>query len=197
MQTRAAAIGGTAYLIYGGNGFTSSVTHLGTSSADTVTGTSAANVMIGGRGNDILLGNGGADVLTGREGDFVITWVNTFTSDTSITGLTDLRTAWTSANSYGTCIVNLRAGVGASNASLKAAMNVLNDSGEDDILTGGAGTDWFLAALDDVITDFFPAKCWTCCKGSGALKQVAVPVQWAAHPCDSHRSTTIPQRATA
>ena len=43
-------------------------------------------------------------------------------SDGSITRLTDLRTEWTSANSYATRSVNLRAGVGASNASLKAAI---------------------------------------------------------------------------
>jgi len=36
---------------------------------------------------------------------------------------------------------------------LKAKVNVLNDVGEDDSLTGGIGTDWYLRALDDVITD--------------------------------------------
>ncbi len=60
---------GESYLLYGGNGFTSSATHLGTSAAETLTGTLDANVMVGGRGNDILLGTGGADVLNGGEGD--------------------------------------------------------------------------------------------------------------------------------
>ncbi len=58
-----------AICFYGGNGFTSSATHLGTSAAETLTGTLDANVMVGGRGNDILLGTGGADVLNGGEGD--------------------------------------------------------------------------------------------------------------------------------
>lgn len=30
-------------------------------------------------------------------------------------------------------------------------MNVLNDLGDDDLLTGGAGSDWFFRSLDDVI----------------------------------------------
>ena len=37
--------------------------------------------------------------------------------------------------------------------SLKAKVNVLIDAGEDDSLMGGIGTDWYLRALDDVITD--------------------------------------------
>ena len=36
---------------------------------------------------------------------------------------------------------------------MKAKSNVLNDAGEDDILTGGGNTDWYFRALDDVITD--------------------------------------------
>ena len=63
---------GESYLIFGGNGFTSSVTHLGSAAGETLTGTAAANVMNGGRGNDILIGNGGADVLTGGQGNDVL-----------------------------------------------------------------------------------------------------------------------------
>jgi hypothetical protein len=62
---------GQTYLVFGGN-FTSSVTHLGTASADTLTGNASANVMNGGRGNDTLVGNGGADLLTGGAGDDVL-----------------------------------------------------------------------------------------------------------------------------
>ena len=63
---------GESYLIYGGNGFTSSVTHPGTSTAETLTGTSVADVMVSGGGNDILRGNGGADVFHGGEGNDTI-----------------------------------------------------------------------------------------------------------------------------
>jgi hypothetical protein len=41
---------------------------------------------------------------------------------------------------------------------LKATINVLNDAGEDDVLFGGADTDWFLRAVDDVITDLFAGE---------------------------------------
>ena len=75
------------------------------------------------------------------------------TSDTNVANLNTLRTEWTSANSYATRIANLRAGVGAPAVSLKATINVLNDAGDDDVLTGGADSDWYFRAVDDVIID--------------------------------------------
>ncbi len=63
---------GDSYVIFGGNSFTSSVTHQGSSSADTLTGSASANVMVGGQGNDTLLGAGGADVMRGGAGDDVL-----------------------------------------------------------------------------------------------------------------------------
>ena len=65
---------------------------------------------------------------------------------------------WISANSYATRVANLRAGVGTPTVSLKATINVLNDAGEDDSLTGGAGTNWYLKALDDMITDLLAGE---------------------------------------
>jgi hypothetical protein len=62
---------GESYIIFGGNGFTTSVTHLGTANADTRTGTIGSDIMVGGRGNDRLTGRGGADVLIGGQGDDV------------------------------------------------------------------------------------------------------------------------------
>jgi hypothetical protein len=50
---------GESHVVFGGN-FTSSVTHLSTSSAD---------VLVGGLGNDVLGGGGGADELSGGAGD--------------------------------------------------------------------------------------------------------------------------------
>ncbi len=63
---------GESYVIFGGNGFTSSVTHPGTAAAETLTGTAGANLMVGGRENDTLLGTGGADVLIGGQGNDVL-----------------------------------------------------------------------------------------------------------------------------
>ena len=41
---------------------------------------------------------------------------------------------------------------------MKAKSNVLNDAGEDDILTGGGNTDWYFRAVDDAITDLFAGE---------------------------------------
>ena len=42
--------------------------------------------------------------------------------------------------------------------SLKAKTNVVNDAGEDDVLTGGTGTDWYFRAVDDAISDLFAGE---------------------------------------
>lgn len=124
---------------------------------DILVGSSGDDQLLGGNGRDLLTGGLGLDTLDGGAEDDILIAGRT-NSDASITRLTDLRTEWTSANSYATRIVNLRAGVGASNASLKATINVLNDAGEDDVLTGGTGIDWYFRALDDAITDLFAAE---------------------------------------
>ena len=63
---------GDSYVIFGGDGFTGSVTHAGTSTAETLTGTAGANVMVGGGDNDTLVGSGGADVLIGGQGNDIV-----------------------------------------------------------------------------------------------------------------------------
>ncbi|MEI8383067.1 MAG: integrin alpha, partial [Planctomycetota bacterium] len=63
---------GESYVIFGGNGFTGAVTHLGTAAGETLTGTASASVMSGGRGNDTLIGSGGADVLIGGQGSDIL-----------------------------------------------------------------------------------------------------------------------------
>jgi hypothetical protein len=50
-------------------------------------------------------------------------------------------------------VTQLRAGVGSPTVSLNTTVNVLNDAGDDDALTGGTGTDWYFLALDDIISD--------------------------------------------
>jgi hypothetical protein len=37
-------------------------------------------------------------------------------------------------------------------------INVLNNAGEDDVLTGGTDADWFFAAIDDLLTDLFAGE---------------------------------------
>lgn len=139
---------------------------IGNAKANTLTGNAGHNVLVGnaandrllgGPGRDILIGGAGLDVLDGASGDDILIAGRT-TSDNSTSRLNDLRTEWTSAKTYGTRIKNIRAAVGASNASLKKKVNVLNDAGENDSLKGGSGKDWYFRALDDVITDLFAGE---------------------------------------
>jgi Ca2+-binding RTX toxin-like protein len=142
-------------------GGTGSDTLLGNALANRLTGGEGNNILVGleagdileaGSGRDILIGGLGLDILKGGTGDDILIAGRT-TNDTSLTNLNTLRTQWISGNTYATRITNLRAGVGNPVVSLKAKINVLNDAGEDDVLYGGADTDWFFRALDDVIAD--------------------------------------------
>ena len=147
----------------GGSG---SDTLIGNALANRLTGGNGDNILVGldgtdileaGSGRDILIGGLGLDTLNGGSNDDILIAGRT-TSDTSISNLNTLRTEWISGNAYATRIANLRAGVGSPAVSLKATINVLNDAGEDDSLTGGTGTDWYFRAVDDVITDLFAGE---------------------------------------
>jgi Ca2+-binding RTX toxin-like protein len=139
---------------------------LGGSADDTLTGNSAANILIGNAGNDILSGSGGRDLLIGGAGqdtisggdddDILIAGRTSF--DAAINSLNTIRIEWISGNSYSTRVSNVRSGVGSPSVSLSATNNVLDDSGDDDSLTGGSGTDWYFQAIDDVITDLLAGE---------------------------------------
>jgi Ca2+-binding RTX toxin-like protein len=147
-------------------GGTGSDTLLGNAVANRLTGNLGDNILVGmeggdileaGSGRDILIGGLGLDILKGDAGDDILI-AGLTTSDTSLSNLNTLRTEWISGNAYATRITNLRAGVGSPVVSLKTTINVLNDAGEDDVLFGGTGTDWFFRAVDDVITDLFAGE---------------------------------------
>ena len=144
------AVGGSGDDILWGNTLNNSL--LGGAGNDVLVGNLGDDQLQGGDGRDILIGGLGLDTLDGGADDDILIGGRS-NSDSSVARLTDLRTEWTSLNAYGTRVSNLRAGVGASTASLKATINVLNDSGEADILTGNAGVDWYFAASNDLITD--------------------------------------------
>ena len=120
-------------------------------------GLEGGDILEAGSGRDILIGGLGLDTLNGGSNDDILIAGRT-TSDTSVSNLNTLRTEWISGNAYATRIANLRAGVGSPIVSLKATINVLNDAGEDDSLTGGANSDWFFRAMDDVFTDLFAGE---------------------------------------
>ncbi|MFO0999273.1 MAG: calcium-binding protein [Planctomycetaceae bacterium] len=142
-------------------GGTGSDTLLGNALENRLTGGNGDNILVGmegndileaGNGRDILIGGLGLDTLNGLAGEDIVIAGRT-TSDTSLISLNTLRTEWISTNDYATRISNLRAGVGSPAVSLKTTIDVLNDAGEDDSLTGGANSDWFFRAFDDVIID--------------------------------------------
>ena len=147
-------------------GGTGSDTLLGNALANRLTGGDGNNILVGqeagdilesGSGRDILIGGLGADTLNGGTGDDILIAGRT-TSDTSLTSLNTLRIAWISVDTCATRIAKLRAGFGSPVVSLKAKTNVLNDAGEDDVLYGGTGTDWFFRALDDIIGDLMSGE---------------------------------------
>jgi Ca2+-binding RTX toxin-like protein len=148
---------------------------VGGSASDTLIGNSLNNTLSGGNGDDILValsghdileaGNGrdilisglGRDALNGGAGDDILI-AGCLSSDTSLTSLNTLQTEWISTNNYATRIANLRTGVGNLSVSLKTTINMLNDADEEDLLTGGANTDWYIRALDDFITDWIAGE---------------------------------------
>jgi Ca2+-binding RTX toxin-like protein len=144
------AIGGTASDMLLGNALANRLT--GGSGHNILVGMEGSDILEAGSGRDILIGGLGLDILKGDAGDDILIAGRT-TNDTNLSNLNTLRAQWISGNAYSTRITNLRAGVGSPVASLKAKINVLNDAGEDDVLYGGTGTDWFFRALDDVIGD--------------------------------------------
>jgi len=132
---------------------------IGGSASDNITGNAALNVLVGNAGNDrlsglagrdILIGGLGLDQLLGGDGDDILI-AGRSAVDLLATRLVSLQTGWNSAVSYNDRADNLRTGVGSPTVSLRAKVNVLNDSAQKDTLTGGAGTDWYFRALDDVI----------------------------------------------
>ena len=148
---------------------------IGGNASDTLFGNALNNLLNGGKGHDIAVGDAGNDVLDGGTGrDLLIGGLGLDTivggadddiliagrtsRDKSTTDLNTIRSAWTSGQTYTTRVVSLRTGVSSPIVSLKAKLNVLNDAGEDDNLTGGSATDWFLKALDDTISDLFSGE---------------------------------------
>jgi Ca2+-binding RTX toxin-like protein len=143
---------------------------IGGSGNDTLTGNSLGNVLTGGAGNDILvgldgndslagdsdydilIGGPGLDTLNGGDGEDILI-AGTTDLSTSFAGLNAVRAEWVSGASYATRVDNLRNGVGSPTVSLKARVNVLDDSGDVDSLTGGSGSDWYFKAIDEVIAD--------------------------------------------
>jgi len=141
-------------------------TLLGNSLSNRIVGNSGHDILVGFDGNDrlegvagrdLLIGGNGLDILLGGTDDDIVIG-GQLQTDALLGGLNAFRTEWTSVRTYAQRIQNLRAGVGPSNASLKAGVSVLNDSNEVDTITGSTGNDWYFRAVDDVITDLLSTE---------------------------------------
>jgi hypothetical protein len=148
----------------------------GDASNDTLTGGAGADRIFGGTGNDKLIGGGGNDVLVGGDGndviadsagtnvliggagadkltggtggDLLIAGPTTFDAD--LTGLANIFAEWNSGLEYAVRITYLKGATGGVNNGTFLTPGVtVTDDGLKDVLTGGKGTDWFVASSGD------------------------------------------------
>jgi hypothetical protein len=117
-------------------------------------GNAGNDQLTGGSGRDILIGGTGTDTLSGLAGEDLLIAGRT-SHDQSANGLNDIYNEWNSARAFATRIANLR---GTENGTRSNGTTFLNldtvfSDPELDVLTGGAGADWFWAD-DNEITDF-------------------------------------------
>ena len=116
---------------------------MGGAGIDTITGGSGRSVLIGGNGADRVVGGSAEDVVIGGSTSF----------DRNAAALASILAEWQSGNTYSQRINLLKLG-GGLNGNNKLVLNVtVADDLAADVLTGGAGTDWFLKQALDTVTD--------------------------------------------
>ena len=133
----------------------------GGSGNDTLSGNGLANVLLGNGGNDLLQGLGKRDLLIGGAGldellggsDEDVLIPSTTVHDFVFQNLNELCLEWSSPATYAQRILALKSGVGTSGAALNASIDVLDDAGSLDQLTGEANFDWFFKDATDAILD--------------------------------------------
>jgi Ca2+-binding RTX toxin-like protein len=119
----------------------------GGAGADLLVGNALANVLQGNAGQDVLIGGAGQDVLHGGAGDDLLIG-GTTSYDANEAALLAILAEWRRVDeSVGTRVANLRHGI--ADGSIKLGSTTVFDDGVKDVLTGGAGTDWFWASLLD------------------------------------------------
>ena len=134
----------------------------GGSGNDTLTGNTKGNILIGGAGNDtliggsgrsILIGGTGVDTVTGGSGDDIVIG-GTTSFDNNNAALDSILAEWQSAtDSYATRINFIKNGGGLNGTNtLNLGTTVIDDLAAN-VLTGGAGNDWFFQGTSDTITD--------------------------------------------
>lgn len=130
---------------------------VGNAGDDTLTGSSNRDILIGGSGADILRGQAADDVLLGGWSGF----------DTHPFALQRLLAEWNSPRSVANRINNLRGNIitgtplnqGYFLTQAPGGRTVFDD-GAIDTLFGSTGSDWFIAAADDVLSDRLLTESW-------------------------------------
>jgi Ca2+-binding RTX toxin-like protein len=126
---------------------------------DVMLGEAGEDLLIGGDGRDLLIGGVGADRIIGNADDDVLIAGYTV-YDNSPTALAAIMAEWTRADLTATeRIAHLNGPTGGLNGNYflttKDSATVLDD-GAADVLTGGAGADWFITdgQVKDKVTDW-------------------------------------------
>jgi acrosin len=145
----------------------------GGSGNDILLGSNAANIFSGSGGNDVLAGGGGSDILNGDSGqdillggagadaldggagdDILIGGITTY--DANISALNAIMAEWGRTGvAYATRVGRI---FGSASGGLNGSYRfndatISDDAGAADVLSGGAGMDWFLTSAGDSISD--------------------------------------------
>jgi hypothetical protein len=123
---------------------------------DILVGGGGDDQLTGGPGRRLLIGDDGADTLTGS-GDDDLLIAGTTNYDTNTTALLAILGEWSRTDAdYATRMAHLRGTTpgGTNGAVVLTSATVKDDGVSADVLSGGAGSDWFRANLrKDTITD--------------------------------------------
>jgi hypothetical protein len=131
------------------------------SGGSTLTGNAQGNILVGGAGVDtiqggsgrsLLIGGGGADHVTGSSGDDIVIGGTTSYSSNDL-ALMSILAEWQSGNSYAVRLSHLKLGGGLNGSNKLVFGTTVHDDGAANILSGGAGMDWFFKGAHDTITD--------------------------------------------
>jgi hypothetical protein len=148
------ANGGTTPLalpvvLFAGNG-NDTLDARGASGPTVLVGGGGNDTLYGGSGRNILIGGAGASTLNGGAGDDLLI-AGTTSYDTNLAALVALRNEWARTDAdYLTRIAHLTGSQsGGLNGGYLLTSQTVTSSGVGDDLYGGAGQDWFWAALSD------------------------------------------------
>lgn len=135
---------------------------------DVIVGGSGDDQVDGKQGRDVLIGGHGADRIKGQKGEDILVAGPT-SYDNNLTALCAIMAEWTSASAFADRVDHIMGTVpGGLNGPFvfnpdpgNGTVTVFND-GEKDHLTGGSGSDWFIADEDeDKISGLKPEDIFT------------------------------------